>query len=46
MHGPLDQVHAVLGTWMVADDCAGLCVREDITPITSNSAYFVPHYFE
>jgi len=46
MHGPLDQVHAVLGTWMVADDCVGLCVREDITPITSNSAYFVPHYFE
>ena len=46
MHGPLDQVHAVLGTWMVADECVGLCVREDITPITSNSAYFVPHYFE
>ena len=45
MHGPLDQVHAVLGTWMVGDDCVGLCVREDITPITSNSAYFVPHYF-
>lgn len=45
MHGPLDAVHAVLGTWMVADDCVGLCVREDITPVTSNSAYFVPHYF-
>lgn len=46
MHGPLDRIHAVLGTWMVADDCVGLCMREDITPITSNSAYFVPHYFE
>lgn len=46
MHGPRDRMHAVLGTWMVADDCVGLCVREDITPVTSNSAYFVPHYFD
>lgn len=46
MHGPLPAVHAVLGSWIVADEAVGLCVREDITPITSNSAYFVPHYFE
>lgn len=46
MHGPLPAVHAVLGSWVVADEAVGLCVREDITPITSNSAYFVPHFFE
>ncbi|MBP6902959.1 MAG: glutathionylspermidine synthase family protein [Burkholderiaceae bacterium] len=46
MHGPREAMHAVLGSWIVGDQSAGLCVREDLTPITSNSAYFVPHYFD
>ncbi len=44
-HGPLDAVYAVLGTWVVGDEAVGLAVREDVSPVTKNSAYFVPHYF-
>jgi glutathionylspermidine synthase len=44
--GPLPAIHAVLGTWVVGDEAVGLCVREDPSPITKNTAYFVPHYFE
>jgi glutathionylspermidine synthase len=45
IHGPLDAIHAVLGTWIVGDEAVGLCVREDPGPVTKNTAYFVPHYF-
>ncbi len=41
-----DDVHAVVGAWIVGDDAVGLCVREDRSPITRNTSYFVPHYFE
>lgn len=44
-HGPQEAMHAVLGTWVVGDEAVGLAVREDICPVTRNSAYFVPHYF-
>ena len=44
--GPLPAIHAVLGAWVVGDEAVGLCVREDPSPITKNTAYFVPHYFE
>lgn len=46
MHGPRERIHTVLGTWVVGDAACGLALREDLTPITSNSAYFVPHYFD
>ncbi len=46
IHGPLPAVHAVLGSWVVGDEAVGLCVREDPSTITKNTAYFVPHYFE
>lgn len=46
MHGPRERIHTVLGTWVVGDAACGLCLREDLTPITSNSAYFVPHWFD
>jgi len=39
------EVHAVLGAWMVGDEAVGLCVREDASPITRNTSYFVPHFF-
>lgn len=35
--------HAVLGSWVVGDDPAGLSVREDTGPITRDLARFVPH---
>lgn len=38
-----DNRFPVLGAWMVGDDPAGLGIREDITPITTNRAQFVPH---
>lgn len=36
--------HAVLGSWLVASQACGLCVREDASPITKNTSRFVPHY--
>lgn len=46
VHGPLPAVHAVLGSWVVGDEAVGLCVREDVSPVTKDTSYFVPHYFE
>jgi glutathionylspermidine synthase len=37
--------HAMVGSWVVGDRAAGLCVREDDSPITRNTSRFVPHYF-
>lgn len=36
--------HAVLGSWLVASQPCGLCIREDVTPITKNTSRFLPHY--
>lgn len=36
--------YAVIGSWLVASEACGLCVREDATPITRNTSRFVPHY--
>lgn len=36
---------SVVGGWVVGDDAAGLCIREDASAITKNSSHFVPHYF-
>ncbi|MHB2166383.1 glutathionylspermidine synthase family protein [Alsobacter sp. R-9] len=38
-----DGQHVVLGSWIVAGEPAGLCVREDATPITKNTSRFLPH---
>jgi glutathionylspermidine synthase len=37
--------YVVLGSWIVGDRPAGLCVREDFSPITRNTSRFLPHYF-
>jgi glutathionylspermidine synthase len=37
--------HAVFGAWIVGDAACGLGVREDSSPITTNTSRFVPHYF-
>jgi glutathionylspermidine synthase len=41
----LDGFTPVLGVWMVGDDACGMGIREDCGPITRNSSFFVPHYF-
>ena len=38
--------YAVLGSWLVASQACGLCIREDASPITKNTSRFVPHYIE
>jgi glutathionylspermidine synthase len=40
-----DGVHAVIGSWIVGDDAVGIGIREDASPITRDTSYFVPHYF-
>jgi glutathionylspermidine synthase len=35
---------AILGSWVVAGQACGLCIREEDGPITTNRARFVPHY--
>ena len=41
-----DGYYAVLGTWLVASQACGLCLREDRSPITRNTSRFVPHFIE
>ncbi len=38
--------YPVIGAWIVGDEPAGIGIREDATPITTNRSQFVPHYFE
>jgi len=41
-----DGNYAVIGSWIVGEEPAGIGIREDASPITRNSSRFVPHYFE
>jgi glutathionylspermidine synthase len=41
-----DGNYAVLGSWLVASQACGLCMREDASPITKNTSRFLPHYIE
>ncbi len=38
--------YPVIGSWVVGDSPAGICVREDSSPITTNLSHFVPHFFD
>lgn len=38
-------MYPVIGSWVVGDVPAGMCIREDVSPITTNMSYFVPHVF-
>jgi glutathionylspermidine synthase len=40
-----DGNYTVIGSWVVGDEPAGIGIREDASPITTNSSRFVPHYF-
>jgi len=35
--------YTVLGSWLVQGRPCGLCVREDVDPITKNTSRFLPH---
>ncbi len=35
----------VLGLWMIDQECGGMGIRENATPITGNLSSFVPHFF-
>jgi glutathionylspermidine synthase len=37
--------HAVIGSWMIGDEPAGIGIREDASPVTRDTSRFVPHYF-
>ncbi len=41
-----DGNHAVIGSWVIASQPAGIGVREDDGPVTTNLSRFVPHFFE
>lgn len=38
-------MYPVIGSWVVGGEPAGMCIREDVSPITTNMSYFVPHVF-
>jgi glutathionylspermidine synthase len=38
-------MHALIGSWIVAGEPAGIGMREDAAPVTTNLSRFVPHYF-
>jgi len=40
-----DGQHALIGSWVIAGKAAGMGMREDRAPITTNTSRFVPHYF-
>lgn len=40
-----DDRYPVIGSWIIGDEAAGICIREDAKRITTNMSNFVPHYF-
>jgi glutathionylspermidine synthase len=40
-----DGKYPVIGSWVVNGVAAGMCIREDVKPITTNMSNFVPHFF-
>jgi glutathionylspermidine synthase len=38
--------YTLIGSWVVAGEACGICIREDKSPITQNLSRFVPHYIE
>ncbi len=36
----------VVGAWVIGDEPAGIGIREDKTPVTTNRSRFVPHFFD
>jgi glutathionylspermidine synthase len=40
-----DGQYPVIGSWIVGNEAAGMCIREDGSPVTTNMSHFVPHFF-
>jgi glutathionylspermidine synthase len=38
--------HAVIGSWIIGGIAAGIGIREDTGPVTTNTSRFIPHFFE
>lgn len=38
--------HTVIGSWIVDGEAAGIGIREDVVPVTTNASRFIPHFFE
>ena len=38
-----DGNYPMTGCWLVASQPAGMCIREDRSPITSDDSRFIPH---
>ncbi|MDK2122860.1 glutathionylspermidine synthase family protein [Parachitinimonas caeni] len=41
-----DDAYALVGSWLVGNEPAGIGIREDASAITQNTSHFVPHFFE
>ncbi len=41
-----DGNHAVIGSWIIGGAAAGIGIREDTGPVTTNNSRFIPHFFE
>ena len=37
--------YALIGSWVIGDQAAGIGIREDSTLVTRNTSRFIPHYF-
>lgn len=42
----MDGNYPVIGSWVIGGEPAGIGIREDVNPITTNLSRFVPHYFD
>jgi glutathionylspermidine synthase len=40
-----DGHHAVIGSWIIGEESAGISIREDVSVITQSSSQFIPHFF-
>lgn len=38
--------YPIVGSWVVGNESAGICLREDTLKITTNMSHFIPHYFD
>lgn len=41
-----DNRYPIIGSWVVGGEPAGMCIREDVSQITTNMSNFVPHYIK
>ena len=42
----IDGRFPVIGSWIVNNESAGMCIREDAQKITTNQSNFIPHFFK